>query len=60
MQGVDYLKYDNCENDGTSPEQRYGVMSKALLSSGRPIFFSMCEWYVMFLFELTDDRRLFC
>ncbi|KAF2312547.1 hypothetical protein GH714_035032 [Hevea brasiliensis] len=42
--GIDYLKYDNCNNDGTSPKVRYPVMSKALLNSGRPIFFSLCEW----------------
>ncbi|KAJ4713960.1 Alpha-galactosidase [Melia azedarach] len=42
--GVDYLKYDNCENTGTSPKERYPVMSAALLNSGRPIFFSLCEW----------------
>ncbi|KAK4777140.1 hypothetical protein SAY86_005828 [Trapa natans] len=42
--GVDYLKYDNCENTGTSPKTRYPVMSKALLNSGRAIFFSLCEW----------------
>ncbi|KAG6740151.1 hypothetical protein POTOM_057789 [Populus tomentosa] len=33
-----------CNNDGTSPKERYPVMSKALLNSGRPIFFSLCEW----------------
>ncbi|KAF5749958.1 alpha-galactosidase-like [Tripterygium wilfordii] len=42
--GVDYLKYDNCFDTGTSPKERYPVMSKALLNSGRSIFFSMCEW----------------
>lgn len=42
--GIDYLKYDNCNNDGTSPKERYPKMSKALLNSGRPIFFSLCEW----------------
>ncbi|GAB2284971.1 Alpha-galactosidase 2 [Dionaea muscipula] len=42
--GIDYLKYDNCENNGTSPKQRYPKMSKALLNSGRSIFFSLCEW----------------
>ncbi|KAJ7970117.1 Alpha-galactosidase [Quillaja saponaria] len=42
--GVDYLKYDNCENTGTSPKERYPKMSKALLNSGRSIFFSLCEW----------------
>ncbi|XP_078446533.1 alpha-galactosidase-like [Wolffia australiana] len=42
--GVDYLKYDNCYNTGASPKERYAKMSKALLNSGRSIFFSMCEW----------------
>ncbi|OMP06146.1 Glycosyl hydrolase, family 13, all-beta [Corchorus olitorius] len=42
--GVDYLKYDNCQNTGVSPKERYPKMSKALLDSGRPIFFSLCEW----------------
>ncbi|KAK9278326.1 hypothetical protein L1049_027891 [Liquidambar formosana] len=42
--GIDYLKYDNCYNTGTSPKERYPKMSKALLNSGRPIFFSLCEW----------------
>ncbi|XP_039156663.1 alpha-galactosidase-like [Eucalyptus grandis] len=42
--GVDYLKYDNCNNPGTSPKERYPIMSKALLNSGRKIFFSLCEW----------------
>ncbi|MCO5564530.1 hypothetical protein L7F22_018192 [Adiantum nelumboides] len=42
--GIDYLKYDNCHNDGTQPQVRYSVMSKALLSTNRPIFFSICEW----------------
>ncbi|CAF3165202.1 unnamed protein product, partial [Rotaria sp. Silwood2] len=44
--GVDYLKYDNCNNDGTKPEVRYPVMRDALNASGRPIFYSMCEWGV--------------
>ncbi|XP_042964680.1 alpha-galactosidase-like [Carya illinoinensis] len=42
--GIDYLKYDNCNNDGTSPKERYRKMSKALLNCGRSIFFSLCEW----------------
>ncbi|XP_077247197.1 alpha-galactosidase-like [Tasmannia lanceolata] len=42
--GVDYLKYDNCNNGGRSPKERYATMSKALLNAGRTIFFSMCEW----------------
>lgn len=43
---VDYLKYDNCNTDGSIPEKRYPVMRDALNASGRPIFFSMCEWGV--------------
>ncbi|EEB07832.1 alpha-galactosidase [Schizosaccharomyces japonicus yFS275] len=47
--GVDYLKYDNCYNQGRSgtPSEsfkRYEVMSKALNSTGRPIFYSLCQW----------------
>ncbi|XP_057968380.1 alpha-galactosidase-like [Malania oleifera] len=42
--GIDYLKYDNCNNKDISPKKRYPKMSKALLNSGRPIFFSLCEW----------------
>ena len=44
--GVDYLKYDNCNSDGTKPEVRYPVMRDALNQTGRRIFFSMCEWGV--------------
>ncbi|XP_044490160.1 alpha-galactosidase 1-like [Mangifera indica] len=42
--GIDYLKYDNCNNDGTKPTLRYPVMTRALMNTGRPIFFSLCEW----------------
>ncbi|CAI9111658.1 OLC1v1011941C2 [Oldenlandia corymbosa var. corymbosa] len=42
--GIDYLKYDNCNDNGIDPKQRYPIMSKALLNSGRSIFFSLCEW----------------
>eukprot|EP00727_Mastigamoeba_balamuthi_P000625 m51a1_g1056 putative alpha-galactosidase (689) ;mRNA; r:806694-812539 len=41
---VDYLKYDNCYTDGSKPEVRYPPMRDALNRTGRPIFFSMCEW----------------
>jgi len=41
---VDYLKYDNCHNEGISPKFRYPIMRDALNKSGRHIFFSMCEW----------------
>ncbi|KAF7801307.1 actin-related protein 2/3 complex subunit 2A [Senna tora] len=41
--GIDYLKYDNCNNDGSKPTVRYPVMTRALMKAGRPIFFSLCE-----------------
>ena len=40
---VDYLKYDDCETDGSKPEVRYPVMRDALNKTGRPIFYSLCE-----------------
>ncbi|KAL9271303.1 Alpha-galactosidase 1-like protein [Drosera capensis] len=40
--GVDYLKYDNCYNNGISPLIR--AMSDALKATGRPIFYNICEW----------------
>ena len=43
---VDYLKYDNCFNDGSEPKTRYSAMRDALNKTGRPIFYSMCEWGV--------------
>eukprot|EP01100_Stratorugosa_tubuloviscum_P003332 TRINITY_DN1801_c1_g1_i3.p1 TRINITY_DN1801_c1_g1~~TRINITY_DN1801_c1_g1_i3.p1 ORF type:complete len:353 (-),score=165.89 TRINITY_DN1801_c1_g1_i3:106-1164(-) len=41
---VDYLKYDNCYNNNIPPKQRYPPMRDALNSTGRPIFYSLCEW----------------
>src|ERR1700760_4729022 len=47
--GVDYLKYDNCFNQGQSgtPQisfNRYKVMADALNATGRPILYSICNW----------------
>jgi alpha-galactosidase len=47
--GVDYVKYDNCFNQGQSGTaqlsfQRYNVMSEALNRTGRPIVYSLCNW----------------
>ena len=42
--GVDYLKYDNCFNNGEPSLQRYKIMGDALSNSGRNIFFSICNW----------------
>ena len=43
---VDYLKYDNCNNNTIDPKVRYPVMRDALNKTGRRIFYSMCEWGV--------------
>jgi alpha-galactosidase len=46
--GVDYLKYDNCNNntDGSLADfvHRYTAMGDALAATGRPIVYSVCEW----------------
>ncbi|MCX4539493.1 NPCBM/NEW2 domain-containing protein [Streptomyces sp. NBC_01565] len=42
--GVDYLKYDNCNNQGVDARKRYTAMRDALRETGRPIVFSLCEW----------------
>ena len=41
---VDYLKFDNCHSDDISPKERYPKMTEALNQTGRPIFYSLCEW----------------
>lgn len=42
--GVDYLKYDNCYNEGVPSPRRYEWMRDALNKTGRPIFYSICNW----------------
>ncbi|EKM60900.1 glycoside hydrolase family 27 protein [Phanerochaete carnosa HHB-10118-sp] len=47
--GADYLKYDNCYNEGLAgtphiSHERYANMSRALNVTGRPILYSMCSW----------------
>lgn len=42
--GVDYLKYDWCNTGTRNAEEAYTTMSNALLATGQPIVFSMCEW----------------
>jgi alpha-galactosidase len=42
--GVDYLKYDNCNNQGVDWQVRYNAMRDALANTGRPIVYSLCEW----------------
>ncbi|MFF1280448.1 glycoside hydrolase family 27 protein [Streptomyces sp. NPDC058299] len=42
--GVDYLKYDNCNNTGAPARTRYTAMRDALAATGRPILYSLCNW----------------
>lgn len=47
--GFDISRYDNCYNNGQNGTplnsfNRYKRMSDALLATGRPIFFSLCQW----------------
>lgn len=46
---VDYLKYDNCNSWVTNKtiKERYERMRDALNLTGRPIFYSACEWGLM-------------
>jgi alpha-galactosidase len=44
--GVDYVKIDWCFAEGLDPEARYAKFRDALLQSGRPIVFSICNWGV--------------
>ena len=40
---VDFLKYDNCNNNGIPSQKRYTAMRDALNKTGRPIFYSLCS-----------------
>ncbi len=42
--GVDYLKYDWCNNEGLNSVGAYTTMRDALYAAGRPVVFSLCEW----------------
>lgn len=42
--GVDYIKYDNCYNQDVPALVRYPAMRDALNKTGRPMFYSICNW----------------
>jgi len=42
--GIDYLKYDNCNNQKRPAIERYKAMGDALKATRRPIVYSLCEW----------------
>ena len=42
--GVDFVKEDWCNSEGLNAQQVYKKMSAAILATGRPMIFSLCEW----------------
>jgi alpha-galactosidase len=44
--GIDYVKIDWCHSEGLDPVVQYAKFRDALAQSGRPIFFSICNWGV--------------
>ncbi|KAJ3262756.1 hypothetical protein HDU77_011840 [Chytriomyces hyalinus] len=56
--GVDYLKYDNCNNDGLSDRKgtikRYGAMRDALNATGRHINYAISNWGQADIWEYGD------
>ena len=42
--GIDYLKYDNCNNQKRPAIERYKAMGDALKATRRPVVYSLCEW----------------
>lgn len=42
--GIDYLKYDWCDDGGQNARAAYTTMRDALHATGRPIVFHICEW----------------
>ena len=38
------MKYDNCFNEDVPASIRYPAMRDALNATGRPIFYSICNW----------------
>ncbi|KAA8900681.1 hypothetical protein TRICI_006182 [Trichomonascus ciferrii] len=58
--GVDYLKYDNCHNQGLtrSPKlsyDRFKSMSDALNKTGRPIYYALCNWGEDLVWDWAQD-----
>lgn len=42
--GIDYVKEDWCYASDLDPRTQYTLMRDALLATGRPIVFSLCDW----------------
>ncbi|KAI9343102.1 Melibiase family protein [Obelidium mucronatum] len=57
--GVDYIKYDNCLNDGRSNKsatiERYGALRDALNATGRPMNYALCSWGEVNIWEFGNE-----
>jgi alpha-galactosidase len=42
--GIDYVKYDNCYNEGVSAKERYKTMGEAINATGHQMFYAICNW----------------
>ena len=42
--GVDYIKVDWCHAGNLDPQVQYGKFRDAIVASGRPMVFSICDW----------------
>lgn len=56
MQEVDYLKYDNCANTGTSPKERYLIDLAYVLHQLLEVVSDYNSWW----FKLTNDVQVQC
>ncbi|HZQ36735.1 MAG TPA: glycoside hydrolase family 27 protein, partial [Dehalococcoidia bacterium] len=43
-QGFDHVKMDWCNAEAFDARERYTLMSEALVATGRPISFAVCNW----------------
>jgi alpha-galactosidase len=58
--GVDYLKLDSCNTNGTPAEVEYTIMRDALNASGRPIFYSLRGMHIYSSHFLYIGCFIFC
>ena len=58
--GVDFLKYDWCNNNGANAREVYYIMSDAIRQTGHPVVLSICEWGDNKPWEWGSDIRREC
>ena len=49
IRGIDYLKYDWCYTDGINAKEAYSLCEQGTDKTGRPIVFSLCEWWQKYI-----------